>query len=207
MLTSSPSRSGAQHKSSGAARPQRAVGREGGGSRGFVLLPLPSQGKDAIAAAHRTYTETSPSIATNSRWFFFLSEWTLAPLTFFFSFSCYLSQVHMMKRIADFTSNQINLGGLFTMNNKRSSVIKSAEKLHAVLYTLYWKQSWSGHTENKFGGVFLKIVFVHTQTVFHKELRAFLSFLPFLSCSLNKSFTTSAPLLLEISHHYKRKVS
>jgi len=62
-------------------------------------------------------------------------------------------------------------------------------------------------TKNKF--FFLKIAFMHTQAVFHKELRVFSSFLflLFLSCSLNKSFTTSAPLLLEISHHYKRKVS
>lgn len=36
-----------------------------------------------------------------------------------------------------------------------------------------------------FVGFSEKITFVHTQAVVHKELRVF-SFLPFLSCSLNK---------------------
>lgn len=46
--------------------------------------------------------------------------------------------------------------------------------------------------------------------VFHKHLRRFgkgFIFLHLLSYLLNTSFTTSAASLLEMSHHYRRKVS
>lgn len=61
-----------------------------------------------------------------------LPSYLILPL--FFSF---LSHVAMMKRTVDFTSKQINLGGLFKINSNLKIIIRYAENLRVPLYTLY----------------------------------------------------------------------
>lgn len=67
---------------------------------------------------------------------FFWSEWTLALLPDPAPFFSFISHVAMMKRTVDFTSKQINLGGLFKINNLKI-IIRYAENLRVPLYTLY----------------------------------------------------------------------